>query len=261
VSMVTPLLKLLTMAGPGPHCVNLTLLPFRGYWLYDGLLRGAAPPLKSKQRLLKRKELRRKYHRALDHGTFKGICPSFKPTVEKKDPSTTREPEQDVDAMLADLLRDPRRAGKRAKIAQLPTVKDGWVFRRFGYSARENPNKFCAVLAGSGAALGVVNMASLSISVDEVLDFLAQQSSKPEFLALDDQDAVNPSKPLCTPCSTSTTTPHPHRKKPHSSKDKVLPVFLLVVVVEDPNNNNNNNNSSRRTSSDGVSYHKTRALS
>ncbi|KAJ1462962.1 hypothetical protein M885DRAFT_504449 [Pelagophyceae sp. CCMP2097] len=190
--MASTLMELLQGIGEPPYSVHLSLLPFKQYVSFDGLVSGAAEPLRSaRERRAKRRELLRIYAAAVDRGK---VITSFPGGPA---PAPARAAPEDNVVFSAALLA---KRGRIVAAAVRPGAEEKLVFRRFGYTLEENPNLLCGMMRQNGAFAASLVMQGLELTVEEVVDAILgdveASGRKPNLILVDTEATIAPLKRL-----------------------------------------------------------------
>lgn len=178
-----------------PLLVRMTLLPFRGRLSYDGVIAPVkVPTLAEANSLRERADKLLAAGKTIDHLVVdlphipyrsKGD-PNIDENLEHQDPATSQEA-----ALVAKIKAVPRK-----KLKEGERDHRVLIFRRFGYTAAENPNKIVFVMDGTKMA-GQFTTAKLEPTAIEILQELhtilakAKTKSKPLLAVQVDAECVD----------------------------------------------------------------------
>jgi len=221
------------MSGRNPigTTVKLTLLPWLGVITYDGTVRCEPPPGATRSALVelaekaqadgtlvtvlptvadapllsKRIEIKGLQSKSELNGRF-GIASAFDDekgryvvALEDGSGSFKLKPDNVLAAPKANVPRAPRvtlgenEIAIQKRLKALPAMDDCWVFRRFGYTEKENPNNIVVIMNDHGLAVGQLISKKLEPTAAEYLAALEESCRgrrKPNMIAVDEQGAV-----------------------------------------------------------------------
>lgn len=196
-------------------CMRVTMIPWYGRLIYDGVLTQSqdrspsemvATPNLSK--ILKESvNLAKNEHRVItrlsqlevEGGSLKGIhdmiprqARSTTNTSNAETPATSKEIQ--IVNQLKKLPVDPEPSDRN-------TMPSNWVFRRFGYQKKDNPNNIVVILS-SGMPLNMFSTKNLRPKAHEILEQLLDEGKKkgklPFFVLIDDKECLDRAKFLCS---------------------------------------------------------------
>ena len=167
--------------------VMLTLLPWEGKIIYDGLMAATNGSFSAQAK----KDLFKVYARAVERGELIATLKQIPDTTTGKSSQKTKN--LTSEQLLQFKLQMKREIDEVKFSVPMPKPFDMWVFRRHGYTLEENPERLVTVLAGSRPLLLGEQLSELLPTAEEILSILVKamqqgvgrSSQRPTYILVD----------------------------------------------------------------------------
>lgn len=208
--------------------VSLTLLNWQGKIVYDGLICASSekPSIKLTKKAIKA------YIQAVDKGK---LITSISRTPLPLTEASKLKPAPSV-KMLLKLKSSLDKLKAMSEMKGIgPTM---WVFRRHGYTPRENPNNMISIISsGSGLVVDAFNTKALIPNIEEYIQLLmmgcqAVGSRRPPMIMIDAIEMVGPMKEILTGTGVIVEYYAPPSNEERAESDRTNPALKGVRDVK-----------------------------
>jgi hypothetical protein len=186
--------------------ISTTLLNWEGRIAYDGLAIGHKDPIPA----TRKKKIIEAYVKTMDQGTIITALDKVPPIKKIVSSAPTKEDLELLRVKLKPLVKNiaERKQRKVDLNVSLPTnPMDMWVFRRHGYTEKENPDRLLSVFTAEGPIMQFHRIQSFHVTAEEIVRILDETCQftkmRPLILMVDEIDILQTVRQLLSgpPCN------------------------------------------------------------